>query len=130
MAFINANPFTKLSSTVAWVGGLLLDADESGTISFNPDLGEIALPEDFRPQGDSIAPGAIRITAVANGTGPFTNLPLSIGKAGDTVDSFVATLTNTKVDNRTQSFEVYVELIEDRVNDDGGGVTINVNVTK
>ena len=136
MAFNNTNgsDFIALSPTVAWIEGLQLIPNGTGTITFFGGGGELELPEGFVPNVDTDKPlrGVVRVSVVPNSTGPLTNLPVSVSKdEGDgTLEGFVITLTNTKVDLNTQLFEVYVELVQPPKAGDGGDVTINVNVTK
>lgn len=133
MAFNNTNgsDFVALSSKVAWIDGLQLTPNGSGTISFFGGEGELELPEGFKPNPGSFLHGRVRVHVVPNSAGPLTNLPVSVNKdEGDgTFEGFLITLTNTKVDLNTQLFEVYVELINES-SDDDGDVTINVTVTK
>lgn len=131
MAFIKTDAFemAQLSQTVVWIGGLqLLPNNASGTIGFAGSAADIVLPEGFAPTSDGPLKGVVRVLTVPNSAGPLTNLPDSVTKTGETVDDFLATLVNTKVDLNTQVFEVYVELIEDApVAVDKPCVTVNVN---
>jgi len=132
MAFNNTNgsEFIRLSPTVAWIDGLQLIPNDSGTISFAGGDGELELPEGFLPESDLPLRGVVRVSVVPNSVGPLTNLPLSVAKEGESVEGFLITLTNTNVNLNTQLFEVYVELVQEAASVGGGDVTINVNVTK
>lgn len=131
MAFNNTRSadFVRLSPTVAWIDGLQLIPNDSGTISFADGMGELLLPEGFLPDETSDLRGRVKVTTITNSAGPLTNLPLSIGKDGETVEDFLITLTNTNVNLNTQLFEVYVELVGDRAEDDSD-VVVNVNVNR
>lgn len=133
MAFFKTDAFdvVRLSSRVVWIGGLQLAPNASGTIGLFDSVNEpeIVLPEGFDPSGDVPLRASVRVHTVPNSAGPLTNLPLSVGKEGETAEGFLITLTNTNVNLVTQVFEVYVELIGD--DPDGGGdgscVTVNIN---
>lgn len=133
MAFIKTDAFemAQLSQTSVWIGGLqLLPNNSTGTIGFFGIEGEpdIVLPEGFAPTSDGPMRGVVRVLTVPNSVGPLTNLPDSVTKTGSTVEDFLITLTNTKVDLNTQVFEVYVDLVEDVADDSSGHcVTVNVN---
>jgi hypothetical protein len=133
MAFIKTDTFemAQLSQTSVWIGGLqLLPNNSTGTIAFfGSDVdADIVLPEGFAPTSDGPMRGVVRVLTVPNSAGPLTNLPDSVTKTGSSVEDFLITLTNTKVDLNTQVFEVYVDLVEDVADDDSGHcVTVNVN---
>lgn len=134
MAFNNTRSadFVRLSKAIAWIDGLQLIPNDSGTISFTGGDGELRLPEGFLPRSDQELRGAVRVTVIPNTAGPLTNLPVSVTKQDDgVIEDFLITLTNTNVNLNTQLFEVYVELIGDAdgTNSDSG-VVVNVNVNR
>lgn len=130
MAIIKTDAFemAQLSQSTVWIGGLqLLPNNAAGTIGFAGSMADIVLPEGFVPSSDAPLRGVVRVLTVPNSAGPLTNLPVSVAKTGSTVEDFLITLTNTKVDLNTQVFEVYVDLIEDAPAADKPCVTVNVN---
>lgn len=126
MAFNKTDSFevAQLSPTTAWIGGVQLDSEASGTIGFVGSEADIVLPEGFLPSGDGVLVRIVRVVPVMSSALGLTNLCPSVAKAGDDVEDFLITVTNTRVGLATQVFEIYIDLIE---GSSKSCVTVNVN---
>jgi hypothetical protein len=119
MAFIGTPVLELVTPNLVRITGVSLAANASGTIGFadasGSPLPEVVLPRGFRVpsgQGHLVAlTDGIRVTVTPVSAGPFTNLPPSIVKAGTTPEDFTIGITNTKVDETTQTLEIYIESV-------------------
>jgi hypothetical protein len=119
MAFIGTPVLDLVTPNLVRITGVSLAANASGTIGLAGAIGsplpDILLPPDFLPpsfQGRPVAlADGIRVSIEPVSAGPFTNLPPSIVKAGTTPEDFTIGITNTKVDETTQTLEIYVESV-------------------
>lgn len=123
---------TQISDTELRITGVTLDPDATGVIGFStanyePD---IRLPDTFRAPnaefgGAPVALDALVKVDVAPATvGPFTNLPPSVEKTGQTSEDFAIRITNTKVDEVTQGLEIYLILLGQAT--DGAGCSVSL----
>jgi hypothetical protein len=117
MSFIGTPLVQLITPTLVRIVGVSLAANTGGTIGLAtaavaPD---VALPPGFQLpafQGQPVALVAgVRVTVEPESGGPFTNLPPSIEKTGTTEEDFRILITNTKVDETTQTLEIYVESV-------------------
>jgi hypothetical protein len=113
--------FEQISSTELRITGLTLSANTSGTIGFAVADGtpapDLKLPDVFLVPSASFLGNPVPLRALVKidiepeSGGPFTNLPPSIEKTGDTGEAFRIKITNTKVDLTTQTLEIYIALL-------------------
>jgi len=118
----NGTPvFEQISPTELRITGVTLSANTAGTIGASASTGtpDIRLPDTFvlpipvpSFNGKPVPLRAlVKIDIEPAGTGPFTNLPPTIHKTGDTPETFQIEVTNTKVDETTQELEIYLTLL-------------------
>lgn len=112
----------QISSTELRVTGITLNANTSTTIGFSVAGGahpapDLRLPDTFPVPATSFLGSPVPLEALVqveinpNTVGPFTNLPPSIEKAGNTGEDFRIKITNTKTDETTQGLEIYLTLL-------------------
>lgn len=127
MSFIGT-PFVELVAPhLVRITGVSLDPQESATIGLTGTTGtpDIVLPSGFRVADGSLVQGTrVTVNPVSGEPGPKTNLPPSIEKSGTAPSDFAILITNTKVDLRTQTLEIYVESVVAGV----GSRTVNITV--
>src|SRR5262245_47285251 len=121
MSFNGEATIEQITPNLLRITGLSLDPQASGTIGLHDSATDpdVRLPATLKiPSlsfgGEPVSLAArivISINPVSGAPGPFTNLPPSIEKTGEEAESFLATITNTKIDLPTQALEIYVEVV-------------------
>lgn len=116
----NGTPILQqISPTELRITGITLSAEVEGTIGFAGSTGtpDIRLPASFEVPSATFESEAVPLRALVKvdinpeSSGPFTNLPPSIEKTGEDEAEFLITITNTKVDETTQTLEIYLTLL-------------------
>lgn len=116
----NGTPILQqISPTELRITGVTLSAETAGTIGFAGSTGtpDIRLPASFAVPSATFEDEAVPLVSLVKvdidpvSPGPFTNLPPSIEKTGDNGGDFLITITNTKVDETTQTLEIYLTLL-------------------
>jgi hypothetical protein len=129
----NGTPILQqISPTELRITGVTLSANTAGTIGFASSSGtpDIVLPASFEVPSatfeDEPVPlrSLVKVDVNPESPGPFTNLPPSIQKTGETGEDFLITITNTKVDATTQTLEIYLTLLGQTA--ETGNVVVNV----
>ncbi len=115
----NGNPIIEqVSPSELRITGITLDPDASFTIGFDPSTGgDLNLPASFAAPSVTFMGQPVRLQAAVkvdinpDSVGPFTNLPPSVEKFGDTAENFRIRITNTNVNLVTQKLEIYLTLL-------------------
>jgi len=118
---MNGSPVVEqISRSELRITGITLDPEAAMTVDLpgtaSADAPDILLPDSFAvPQvsfaGEKVSAAAlVKVDVISAGTGPFTNLPLSVEKT-ERGTGLRIRLTNTKVGERTQSLEIYLTLL-------------------
>ncbi len=137
----NGNPIIEqVSPSELRITGITLDHDASFTIGFDQaTLVDINLPASFAAPSVTFMEqpvslqAAVKVDIDPGSVGPFTNLPPSVEKFGDTAENFRIRITNTNVSLMTQKLEIYLTLLGVRsrviVNNivDSPNTTVNVD---
>lgn len=121
MSFNGEAIIEQITPNLVRITGLSLDAQASGTLGLADSANDpdVRLPATLKIPPLSFGCAMVALAArirvsiepVSGAPGPFTNLPPSIEKTGETTEGFLTTITNTKVDLPTQTLEIYVEIV-------------------
>lgn len=122
----------QISPTEARITGITLPSTFSGTIGFSQstESPNIFLPDEllapitsFLGEDVSLA-SLVKVSITPISSGPFTNLPPSVAKSGETPEDFVIKVTNTNTSLETQELEIYVVLLGQAQT--SSGIVVNV----
>lgn len=120
MAFTGTPTIEQINDRTCRITGVQLASTASGTIGLAGATGtppDITLPSNlgagsYSFQGSTVdLPASIRVSVDPVSSAGLTNLSVSRSKAGTTIATWRATLTNTNVSLTTQTLEIYVEFL-------------------
>lgn len=141
--FLGTPSIEQISDTELRITGIALDPAGTTppppptsicTIGFSVATGpepDIRLPDTFKvPEAvfgeDPVSLAAlVKVDTAPESADGLTNLPPSIRKTGTTGEDFRVTITNTKVDLRTQTLEIYLTLLAQE-QPDAPSVLVNI----